>query len=268
MGKRAESDIFRYSLRQLLKPIMRYCLRRSLKLQEILEASKAALIEVAEEELSALGERGTVNRLSIMTGLHRADVARLQALGEDAPGDHASNVINRLIAQWQSDKRFLTEGKKPRVLSFDGKQGDFAKLVRSISADPNPYSLLTELLRIGAVEHTSKGIRLTTPEYIVRSDPKKSFEHLSQDCEDLISAVEENIFTHSGVPHLHLRTEYDNIPQEFLPTIRKWLLQEGSAFHKRVGAFLSRYDRDTNKKLPRDGESARVVLGSYSKSEK
>lgn len=243
---------------------MRYCLRRSLKLQEIVEACKAALIDVAEEEIREQGDRYTVNRLSIITGLHRADVTRL--VSDEQPGIRTGNVIVRLISQWQTDNRFLTSAGKPRVLTFDGKVGEFAKLVNSVSGDPNPYSLLGELERLDIVERSARGVRLKTKEYIVRSDPKKSFEHLSCDSEDLIRAVEENVYTAQNEPNLHLRTEYDRVSAEQIPLIRRWLLREGSAFHARARKFLSRLDLDTNKRLKDSGSYRTVTICSFSRT--
>jgi len=247
---------------------MRYCLRRSLKLQEIVEACKEALIDVAEDEISSLGAKKTVNRVSVVTGIHRIDVARLSRSIDSAPRKSSGNIINRLIAQWQTDKRFLTAAGKPRLLSFDGKVGDFAELVRSVSADPNPYALLSEMERIDAIERTSSGrLKLKTPEYIISSDAKQTFEHLSRDNEDLISAVEQNLFLKEPDPNLHLRTEYDKIGKQFVPKIRQWLLREGSAFHARLRGFLSKFDEDTNDQLKTSKEFVRVSVCSFSRTE-
>lgn len=246
---------------------MRYCLRRSFKLQEIIEACKSALVDVAEEEIKALGEKQTVNRVSIMTGIHRADVARLAGDTDCTPKRLSGNIINRLIAKWQTDARFLTASGKPRQLSFDGKTGDFAELVYSVSTDPNPYTLLLELERIHAVERTGKGLlKLKTQEYIVRSDAKRALEHLAQDNDDLIYAVEQNLQEQHSEPNLHLRTEYDKISQAFLPEIRKWLLSEGSMFHAKLRNYLSRFDEDTNAELEKSNKHVRVSLCSFSRT--
>lgn len=250
---------------------MRFCLRRSLKFQEIAEACKGALVDAARDEIDAIGGRVTTNRISIMTGIHRADIARLER--EEADGKQRgrkarapSNLISRVLSRWQVDPRFLTASGKPRVLTFDGKQGDFAKLVNAVSSDPNPYSVLQEMERIGAVEITPRGVHLQAEEYIISSDAESTFVHLSQDSEDLIVAVEENIANDSEEPNLHLRTEYDNIGASSLPVIRRWLLQEGSAFHRRIRLFLAPYDRDNNKKRRDSSPRVRVSLCSFSRT--
>lgn len=261
-----------HALRLLLRPVMRYCLRRSLKIQEVVEACKAALIDAAEDEIEQRGARRSVARLSVMTGVHRSDVARITGESESANTDGepkrlSGNIINRLIAQWQTDRRFLTSAGKPRLLSFDGKTGEFARLIQSVSSDPNPYAVLSELERIGAVERTRHGLRLTTPEFIVRTDPGRTIEHVAQDSDDLLAAVEENLGANGQPVNLHLRTEYDRIGVSSVPQIRKWLLKEGSAFHARLRRYLSQFDLDVRPRKNDPGVYARVSLCSFSRVE-
>ncbi|MFN8392788.1 MAG: DUF6502 family protein [Bdellovibrionota bacterium] len=265
--EKKDVDIAAHCLRLLLLPVMRFCLRRSLKLQEIIESCKSSLVEAAKHEMESLGERMTVNRMSVMTGLHRADVMRFLSGGEEKTAKSTSNIINRVIARWQVDERFLTTKGSPRVLTFDGKDGEFAELLRSVSSDPNPYTILLELERIQAVESTPHGVRLRTKEYIVASDVDASFRHLSKDSDDLIAAVEENVYRPRREPNLHLRTEYDNIGTQSLPEVRQWLLREGSAFHAKAREFLSRLDRDTNKSSTDTSPPVRVTITSFSRTD-
>jgi len=265
--KTSDENIPVRCLKLLLLPVMSFCLRRSLRLQEIVEVCKSSLVISAQRELEKLGERITVSRVSIMTGIHRADVQRLMREDKDDVTKPPLNIINRLIARWQVDERFTTVKGSPRILAFDGKEGEFAELLSSISADPNPYTVLLELERIGAVEVTPRGVRLVAQEYLISADIDQSFKHLSQDSDDLISAVEENTFSLQDQPNLHLRTEYDNISEKALPGIRNWLLKEGSSFHSRIRKYLSGFDRDINKKINDKSPSVRVSVGSYSRIE-
>lgn len=265
--KNTDDEIPVRCLKLLLLPVMSFCLRRSLKLQEIIEVCKSSLVHAAERELEAIGERITVNRVSVMTGIHRADIQRL---ARDDKGDVVRapvNIINRLISRWQVGDRFVTTNGKPRVLTFDGKDGEFAELLRSVSADPNPYTVLLELDRIGAVEITPRGVRLLTKEYIINADVDQSFQHLSEDGDDLINAVEQNVFSKQTEQNLHLRTEYDNISSKALSGIRRWLLKEGSLFHHKVREYLSGFDRDINNNLRDNSSAVRVSVGSYSRTE-
>lgn len=255
----------------LLKPVVRFCMRHAVRLQDCLELLKAAYIEVAREELLRANEKLNTSRMSVMTGVHRKDVDRL--LGEDRELKLSSNIISRVLALWQFDKRFLGQQRQPRLLSFEGKGNDFSKLVSLVSNDVNPSTILFELERSGTVERTERGLRLLNK--IALSGSEEGLSLLAADQSDLFLAVEENILTTPEIPNLHLKTEYDNIPPEDLPEIRDWFLREGSAFHERARAFLSRFDRDVQSPISRGtgalpanttrpSDRARVALGTFS----
>ena len=249
-------------LRTMLRPVVRFCLRHSLRIQEFLETAKVAFIEVAQEDMAVEKEKVNVSRLSVMTGIHRRDVMRIYR-DEDFV-DEPHNLITRLIGHWRNSPKFSTAGKKPRVLSHEGEDSEFRQLVGEVSNDLNAGTILFELERIGAVERGPRGVRLLTAAYVPRGNAEKGFQLLGKDTEDLISAVEENIFAPQNVPNLHARTEFDNIRPEAVPQIRKWLLEEGSAFHARANKYLAQFDRDIH---PGRKESAKsgitVVLGAF-----
>ena len=94
---------------------------------------------------------------------------------------------------------------------------------------------------------------------------QEGFELLAKDTEDLIGAVEENIFFPDDIPNLHARTEYDNIRQDALQEIKEWLYDEGSAFHKRARHFLSQYDLDIYPDRTYKEGRVKVTLGAFSR---
>ncbi len=262
MGKAPQNTVLA-CLRIIMKPIMRFCLRHSLRIQDVLEAAKIALIDVAREDIEAAGQKVNVSRLSVTTGLHRRDVMRIYR-DEDIISE-PQGMISRIIGQWQSDKRFTTKAKKPRVLTADGDNSEFYKLIRLVSNDVHPGTVMFELERGGIIERVPRGVRLAVSAYVPKNDPEEGFILLAQDTEDLIDAVEENIFKPQDVPNLHVRTEYDRISEDAVPKIRDWLLAEGSAFHARARKFISQYDLDINPKAKGKDRPVKVSLGSFSK---
>lgn len=251
-------------LRTMLRPVVRFCLRHSLRIQEFLETAKVAFIEVASDDMDEEGEKVNVSRLSVMTGIHRRDVMRIYR--DEDFSEEPYNLITRLIGHWRNSPKFSTAGKKPRVLTVDGENSEFRHLVSEVSNDLNAGTILFELERIGAVEHVARGIRLLTGAYVPRGNAEKGFQLLGKDTEDLITAVEQNIFTPQATPNLHARTEYDNVRPDAVPHIRDWLLTEGSAFHTKANKYVAQFDRDIhpNKKGDAEEPGVRVVLGAFS----
>lgn len=249
-------------LRLMLAPIMRYCLKRAISVQDILESVKVTLIKEAIIDLEEKEEKINVSRISVATGLRRKEVYRIYRDGETR--ELATSIVTRVIGQWQHDKNFQTKAGKPRILSAQGDDCEFNALVRAISSDVHPGTVLFELQRLNAVELTARGVKLTAFAHVPKGQPKEIFSLLSRDMKNLLTAVEENAAELDEVPNLHLTTHYDNIASEDLTKIRNWLLDEGSAFHAKARKFLSQYDLDINPRKRRNG-GCKVVLTSFSK---
>ena len=252
-------------VKAVVRPVARFCLRHSIKLQELIEICKSAFIQAASEELLRRGGDMSVSRISVMTGVHRPDVMRLTR--SEAPLKTSPNLISRVIGQWQHDSRFRTKSGKPRTLTCEGLGSEFVQLIRSVSGDLNPYTVLFELERIAAVERTRHGLRLKARMYISKGDAQQGFDLLSHDMNDLVLCVEENVLARDTTPNLHIKTEYDNIVPEALTEIRAWLVKEGATFQRRVREYLAAFDRDVNSSLEGKGASIRVCLGTFSRVE-
>lgn len=251
-------------LTTVMLPVARFCLRRDIKLQDFVESAKFAFMEAAQEELRRLKQEANVTRLSVMTGIHRPDVRRLLKGRTQRKGPKAVPI--RVLGQWQKDKRFKTAGGKPRSLSAEGENSEFVELVKSISRDVNPYSVLNELLRSGSVERVRGGkVRIVSRVFVPKGDMEQGFELLSRDTDDMLSAVEENILEPREKPNLHISTEYDNVSPKHEAEIRAWLIREGSAFHEKARNFLSSFDKDVSVARSSELGQMRVAVCAFSR---
>lgn len=250
-------------LRNLLLPLVRFALDRGLKHQDLIEAAKLAFIDVARERVSA--EQATVSKLSILTGLQRYDVKSLLQRELVTAETSRQSLVARVLSRWANDKRFLNERGRPRVLTCDGKESEFAALVNQVSQAINPYTVLFELERLKLVQRTSKGLKLESAIMIDSKDVQGGLKLLAHDSNDLYRAVTDNIFQNQDLPQLHIRTEYDNIPLSVLPQIRLWILKAGTQFHAKVQKYLSTFDRDTctETSLKNDNSTARVAVTTF-----
>ena len=249
---------------KLLKPVARFCVRHAHPIQDLIEAAKVALIEVAAEEMRRQHHKVNVSRMSVITGVHRRDVMRIAKEGRVT--ESTSGLTGRILGQWEQDPRFQTKEGKPRVLSIDGANNEFRDLVHTVSQDLNYGTILFDLERIGAVQRTARGIKLKSTALSVKADLEGSMEMISNDSEDLLRCVEENVLRAPTVPHLHARTEYDNVPPQYLPNIRSWILEEGTRFHARVREYVSQFDRDINPAIEGPGR-AKIMVGAFSRAE-
>ncbi len=254
-------EILIKTLHTILRPVVRFAIKHSLYLHDLIDCAKIVFIQIAREILEEEGQAATDSRVSVMTGVHRRDVRILSQSGMVPIKER--NLAMLVMGAWQTDLQFLTKENKPKVLSFGTIDSDFYKLVQKLSVDVNPATILAELERVGAVEKSRAGVRLIVQSYAPRKDLAHGYELLSQDSEYLMQSVAENLETEVQPPNLHARTEYDKVRKSAIPEIKRWLLVEGHKLHQRARSFISRFDQDINPPKQLE-ENAKVVLGSFS----
>lgn len=220
-----------------------------------------ALLQVAAQSLQNNQERSSLCRLSTMTGVHRRDATRIYR--DAQPKSNPRSLLGRIVVQWQQDPRFRTKQGKPKVLSIEGEDSDFKKLVTSITHDIAPGTVLIELERSGSVKRVRDGVKLENRIFMPSADLESGFAMLSRDLECLIWAVEENLLKSGKSPHLHISTIFDRISAEDEKEIREWLTREGSALHQKARNYLAKFDRDIHPELAAKGEEIRVFLNCF-----
>lgn len=258
-------------LRRLLRPAVRFCLRRSVKIQDLIRALKFEFVHVAKEELARESHVSSVSRLSAMTGLQRKDLKQLLDDGSSSKNLEGSsgNLMFRVINRWSQDRRFIKGNGKPRALTTEGLESEFSKLVRTVSTDLNHHTLLFELERLGFIRRDGNYVHLLTNVYSNQNNTIEALADSTQDLDDLYRAVEENLGSDGSDLNLHARTAYDSISSVDIPRIRKWIFEKGVEFHKQVRAYLAQFDRDLSQPGKSSGDDrSRIVFGTFSFSEK
>lgn len=249
-------------LRLMLTPVVRFCLRRSLRIQDLLEGAKYVFLKEAAAEIARNGKKVNLSRLSATTGIHRRDVMRIYEREEIK--EEPLGMISKVIGLWQQDPRFCSKPGKARVLTADPADGEFKALVSSVSNDLNHATVLFELERVGAVKRVRDGVKLVMRAYVPRGDVIASYGILARDSADLMVSVDQNATGDLSVPNLQAKTEFDRIAAASVPKVRAWLMREGSALHQKARNFLSKLDLDVNRKLDPDQPVVRVALGTFS----
>lgn len=249
------------ALEVILRPIVRFCVRNRISIHDVDNTMRRIFVDVATKEIESMGQKPTVSRIYLMTGLHRRDVTRI-VYGDDNRSE-GPDLLVRVLSTWESDNNYRTKSGKPRVLSSDGEEGEFKQLVASVSQNVSPASVLLELERIGAIERTDSGVKMLQGVSFWDSVPEKALSLFARDVDTIARAAEENLYSPQETKNVYLRTEFDNISKADIPKIRKWLFDQGISFHKRARAYLAKYDNDLNPSLLREG-GARVILSAFS----
>jgi hypothetical protein len=233
---------------RILRPLVRILLRNGVSYGTFTDLAKAVFVDVADKDFSIPGRKQTVSRISVLTGLTRKDVVRLQELGspEDAVAERRYNRAARVVAGWVRDRRF-SSAETPAELSFDGEANSFSELVRAYSGDVPPRAILDELTRVGAVARTSDGrVRLLARAYVPQTGDEDKLHILGTDVALLIATIDHNLRHGKETPRFQRKVAYDNLPVEIIPKFQALSREKGQQLIEEMDAWLSQHDRDIN----------------------
>lgn len=250
------------ALAAALRPVVRFCLKHGIRARELDEFFRKSLVDEARAMIEEAGGEVSVSKISVVTGIHRVEVARLLSGKRRPRGKH--DVLNRVIGLWVNGSSYREKNGGPRPLTFQGLTSEFAELVARVSKEVSHYPLLFELERLEAIEYVGDRVKLTASEYTPTGDAEHGLGVMEDDISALLETVEGNLGERSARPDLHLKTSYDNIPPERLEEIRAWVLARGATFQGEIREYLSKFDRDLNPEIPEGNERARVSVTVFS----
>ena len=142
-------------LRKLLEPISRLAFDCGLSVKELNSMLREAAVRSAARRQLEDERRINISGIAATTGISRGEISRILKNGEiakDKRGNGSQNPINRILAAWHTDTKFLTANRHPAELDLYGRGSTFESLVRRHGRGIPIRAIFDELTRIGAVE--------------------------------------------------------------------------------------------------------------------
>ena len=159
-----------HAFRKVLRPLVKILIRSGVRYDEFSEVIKGVYIESAIRD--GLGRAGplTRSRVSLVTGITRADVDRFvddEGLLGSPPATFAT-TLTEVIHLWNTDPKYLGPFGVPLEIDFDVTPGRcFADLVVRASADVPPALVLEELVRTGVVVLSGRYLKVVSRSYVM-----------------------------------------------------------------------------------------------------
>jgi hypothetical protein len=250
---------------KLLRPLVRLLLRNGMTYGDFADLSRWVFMDVATKEFGIPGRKQTVSRVSVITGLTRKEVSRLQKIEtpDDSTIAHQYNRAARVIAGWLRDKKFHDKKGQPASLPFDTGKHNFTELVKKHSGDIPPRAILDELVRVGSVALDENGrVCLMADGFVPRTGEKDKLHILGTDVQLLLSTIDYNLQQNSQTPRFQRKVSYDNLPNESLPEFRKLSAEKSQALLIELDRYLSKQDRDLNPSVEGTGRK-QAGVGIY-----
>ena len=154
------------TLAELIAPLARLMIHSDISLPTAVELLKSALVD----EAFSKDPDASVSHVSLMTGVHRKDIKRLEVKTAAPP---KSSAAARVVGLWAADPDYQSDGA-PRVLERDGDIG-FDALVRKAKVDAAPATVLSLLIEAGSVVEKDGQLTLLT-RALVPSDRREKLQ--------------------------------------------------------------------------------------------
>jgi hypothetical protein len=252
---------------RLLRPLVRLLLHHSVPYETFADLARWVYVDVAEKEFTLEGKKQTTSRISVITGLNRKEVARLQAMTvEDNTAAIASfNRAEKVITAWRHDYPKADSSNHVAALPLEG-ENSFATLVKRYSGDMPTRAVLDELLRVGVVRKLGRDeIELVSNDGVLVPGAENRNALLTgfgEDTSDFMSTISNNILNGDKHTFLQQRAWSDNLPVEKLDVIKAISSKRGQEIIAEFVEQFSKLDRDITPNVGGSGR-ARALFGVY-----
>lgn len=181
-GTRRTTDIApgRSTLKILLFELAAILLQRGVTPPQFNALAKQAFIDAAANMSKFRNGRVNQSRVSVLTGLRRAEVRKLLS-GTSSPmhcNDQHASPVETVIAGWCADKRYIDRHGDPKRLAITGPKPSFALLVKQYAGDVPHRAVLNELSRLRAVRQVGKHVEVKNLSALRQRQNFASFAYL------------------------------------------------------------------------------------------
>jgi hypothetical protein len=247
-------------LARLLRPLVGLCIRSGMTFPALAQLLRELFVNVAEHDFALEGKEQTDSRVSLLTGIHRKEVARLRGAG--APVHEAPATLSRtsaIIARWLAAPEFTDAKGEPLALprTTEGDAPSFEQLVESITKDVRPRAVLDEWLdrKLVTINGDDEIVLIDTG-FVPRGDDDRKWHYLGRNLHDHVAAAAENV-SGPAPRFLERAVHYDGLS----PKLAKRL--EARSRELAMEA-LKVANREANRALAKDeGGNSRWNFGVY-----
>ncbi len=184
-------------LNRLLRPLVRLLIRCGITFPAVSDTLRELYVNVAEHDFVLPGKPQTDSRVSLLTGIHRKEVARLRGAG--APVSVVPVAVSRtsrIVARWLSAPEFTGADGRPLPLArtAEANQASFEALVMSVTRDVRPRAVLDEWLdrRLVAVDGEGRVV-LTETAFVPASGSDQQLYYFGRNLHDHVAAAVANV---------------------------------------------------------------------------
>ncbi|ENU22494.1 hypothetical protein F993_02948 [Acinetobacter proteolyticus] len=232
------------SIYPMMQHIARWLIHSGVGYTDFVAALKPIFYEQALVELERIKQNKTDSAVSLLSGLHRKDVSafRQQAnqINNEAP-NFAISVPARVIARWIALDL-------PHQIPVSGEENSFEALVKHISTEKHPRSILFELQRLGVVVQIDQEVVLQQHSFTPDNQMQESKALFSANLSDHLAAGIDNFISEKPFTHLEQAVHAEKLTADSVEALRKLSIELWQDMAKQLlNAAIQHCDQDQEK---------------------
>jgi hypothetical protein len=258
-----DPDRFIHLLHGLMRPLVRLLIARGVTAPAFYRVLKRVYVQEAHAAFRIDAEPPTDSRIALLTGVHRRDVRKILEAGDDGWEDarRKSAAFATVLGRWLSRPDLTGPDGAPLPLSRSGAEGrDFDSLVREVSTDIRPRTVLDELLRQGLVRVGEDGLlRVAAAPVAGPGSDEDRLVFFAANLGDHLAAAAENLLAETP-PHFERSVFYTRLSAASVDRIEGQARAQGQALLEeinRAGGAAQEADRGAT------DNAARFRLGIF-----
>lgn len=231
------------SIFPMMQHIARWLIHSGVGYTDFVAALKPIFYQQALAELDRIQQNKTDSAVSLLSGLHRKDVSafRQQATqtSSEAP-NFAISVPARVIARWIALDL-------PHQIPVSGETDSFEALVKHISTEKHPRSILFELQRLGVVEQQDQQVVLQQNSFTPDNQMQESKALFSANLTDHLAAGIDNFISEKPFTHLEQAVHAEKLTAQSVEVLRQLSLDLWQDMAKQLlNAAIHHCEHDQN----------------------
>lgn len=198
----------------IMNDLSQWLIRSGIGYTEFTAALKPIFYAQAVQEIQRIEQKPTISALSLLSGLHRKDVTAYKDAEQagkplhDAAVSEPISVPSRVIGLW------LAEGWNEHLPFSSETEHSFELLVKRVSTELHPRSVLNELLRLGIVTENNDYIMLQKGQFIPDPSLQEARKILSNNVHAHLAAGLHNLFQTDQQSFLEQAISADELTEE------------------------------------------------------
>ena len=252
------------ALRRVVDPLVDLMFDTGITVQEFSHLVRDRAVRSAAARIAQENGRKSNSRVSIVTGLARAEIARI--LEENEPSFSSrgqQHPVRRVLAAWHDNHRFLAANGDPAVLPIFGRRKSFERLVAAHSGGIPVRAMLDQLMQISAVEVLSdQRVKVKSRVPIFKGMTISAIANIGERTRDLLGTLKNNLRT-AATPLFEGTAIIGDADIGAIPLVRRQIAEQGSAFIDGAASLFSRSRSKRKRPGTRQMPKCRVGVTVY-----